>query len=142
MGIPHHRILALLCVALPAAGLVACGSTVSTAFKGEQHEVAQAIANLQTDAKNADEQRICTHDLAGARVASLNRASGGCKEAIKSQLTDVDNFNLTVQSIQVDTAHTPPTASASVTSTYSGKTRTSTLLLVKEAGTWKISGVQ
>ncbi|MGO8906987.1 MAG: hypothetical protein ACLQMH_15410 [Solirubrobacteraceae bacterium] len=142
MGIPRHRVLALLCVAVPAVGLTACGSTVSTAFKGEQHEVAQAVSNLQTDARNADEQKICTDDLARALVTSLGSASGGCKEAIKSQLTDVDSFDVTIHSIQVNTAHTPPTASASVTSTYSGKTRPSTLLLVKEAGKWKVSGVQ
>jgi hypothetical protein len=142
MGISRYRLVALLCLAVPVVGLTACGSTVSTAFKGEQHEVAQSVSNLQTDARNADEQKICTNDLASGLVTSLSRASGGCKQAIKNQLTDVDSFDVTIHSIQVNTAQVPPTASASVTSTYSGKTRPSTLLLVKEAGKWKVSGVQ
>ncbi len=141
MGIPLNRVLALLCVVLPAAGLAACGTT-STAFKGEQHEVAQVISILQTDARNADEQKVCTNDLAAALVRGLDSANGGCREAIKKQLSDVDSFNLTIHSVQVNAAQKKPTASAVVTSIYSGKTRASTLLLVKEAGKWKVSGVQ
>lgn len=140
MSIPLNRVLAVLCATLTAIGVSACGSTVSTAFKGEAHEVAQAVSNLQTDARNADEQKICANDLASTLVTRLNSARGGCREAIKSQLTDVDSFEANVQSIEVNAAARG--ASANVRSTYSGKSRPSTLLLVKEAGKWKISGVQ
>ena len=44
----------------------AAARTASNSFKGEEHEVAQTIANLQTDASAGDQQKICSNDLAGA----------------------------------------------------------------------------
>jgi hypothetical protein len=135
--------LALPCATLAALGLTACGnSSVSTAFKGEAHEVAQAVANFQTDARNGDEQKICARDLASAVVTRLGSASGGCRAAIKSQLAEADSYEATVQSVQVNAAGARRTASARVKSVHSGKTRPSTLTLVKEAGRWRISGAQ
>lgn len=143
MTIPVNRTVAVLCAALAAPGLAACGnSTVSTAFKGEDHEVAQAISNFQSDARNGNDQNVCANDLAGALVTRLSGASGGCKAVIKSQLAEVDGYEVTVQSVQVNSAGGRRTASARVGSLQSGKTRPSTLLLVKEGGKWRISGVQ
>ena len=121
--------------------MAACGNTVSAAFKGEEHEVAQAISNLQTDATAGNEQKLCANDLASAVVTQLN-AKGGCKQAIKNRLTDIDIFEVSVQSVQVKASGGRRTASASVRSIYSGKTRASTLSLVKEGGKWKILSVQ
>jgi hypothetical protein len=45
---------------------------------------------------------------------------------------------MTIKSIAVNANN----ASARVQSTYSGKNRTTTLLLVKEGSHWKVSGVQ
>src|SRR3981081_52465 len=86
-----RAVLAVACAALPALSLAACGKTVSTgAFKGEQREVAQAIANLQSDVTAGDAQKICSNDLAGARVARLNAAPGGCQRVVKDQLARED----------------------------------------------------
>src|SRR5271167_3069208 len=106
MTVPVKRTIALLCASLPGVGLTACANTasVSTVFKGEAHEVAQAISNLQVDATGANEQKICANDLASAVVARLSGAKGGCRQAIKSQLGEVDSFELSVQSIQVSAA--------------------------------------
>jgi hypothetical protein len=129
-------------VGLLAVGLTACGNTVSTAaFKGEQHEVAQALSNLQADVRAADEQKVCANDLAGPVVARLGRFRGGCKQAIKTQLSEIDNLDVTVQSVQVSGAGAKLQASATVKSHYSGKSRTRTLTLVKEGGKWKLSGL-
>jgi hypothetical protein len=140
MTVLLKRTLALLCVSLLGVGLAACGNTVSTSFKGESHDVAQTISNLQTDATAGNYQKICTNDLASAVVARLSSAAGGCKQAIKSQVAEVDNFEVKVQSVQVN-AH-GNRASAQVRSIYSGKTRAGTLLLVKDGGKWKVSGLQ
>jgi hypothetical protein len=59
---------------------------------------------------------------------------------VKDQLDEVDNFDLTVESVQVHTGGTQPTASARVRSTRDGKTSFATLYLVKEGGRWKVSG--
>jgi hypothetical protein len=69
-------------------------------------------------------------------LARLDAARGGCKEAIKSQLTEIDNPELSVKAVQISGT----SASAQVKSVFSGKSRTSTLALVKEGGRWKVSG--
>jgi hypothetical protein len=142
MTVPLKRMVALAGAALVAVGLPACASKVSTgAFKGEEREVAQTISNLQADVTAGDEQKICANDLASAVVTRLSTASGGCKQAIKAQLAEVDSFDVSIQSVQVSTVSARRVASAHVSSIYAGKTRHATLSLVKEGGRWKISGV-
>jgi hypothetical protein len=153
-----RRVPALLCWPLFAVGLTACGTAVSTsAFKGEQHEVAQTVANLQTDATAGEDKKICTNDLASAVVARLGGASR-CEAAIKSQLDQVDNLEVSVQSVTLGSPAKPrraskpggagkrrapslATASARVKSIHSGKHAESTVSLVKEDGKWKISAL-
>ncbi len=142
MTAPGKTAVTVLCASLLSVGLNACGSTVSTSnFKGEAHEVAQAISNLQSDATAHDEQKVCANDLAAAVVARLNGATGGCKQAIKNQLAEVDGFEVSVQSVELGGAPPRQTATARVKSIYAGKTRVGTLSLVKEGGKWKVSSV-
>lgn len=135
---PSKRAVALPSVALLALALGACGSTVSTSgFKGEQHEAVQAISNLQTDATAAEQKKICADDLSAATVTKLGGA-GGCETAIKNQLAEVDSLEVNIQSVKI----TGASASASVTSIYSGKKHLHSVSLVKEGGKWKVSGLQ
>jgi Putative lumazine-binding len=137
----RKRLLALLCVALSLAeGMAACGATgVSTSsFKGEAHAVAQAISDLQSDVTAGDQHKVCSGDLARAIVARLNAARGGCSEAIKHQLAEIDNPEVSVKTVQVSGT----SASASVKSVFSGKSRLATLTLVKEGGRWRILSLQ
>jgi hypothetical protein len=130
--------LAVLCAPLLALAVAACGSTVSTSsFKGEQHSVAQAISNLQADVRAGDQQKVCANDLAGPVVARLNATPGGCKQAIKGQLTQIDSFDVTVQSVQI----TGTSATARVKSTRRGKKHVYTVSLVREGTKWKILSV-
>lgn len=132
--------LALPCAAICALALAACGSTVSTtAFKGQQHEVAQTIANLQADATAGEQKKLCANDVAATIVTRLG-GSKGCERAIKNQLAEVDSLEVSVQSIQV--AGGGAAASAHVKSIHAGKTRAGTISLVKEGKAWKVSGVQ
>jgi hypothetical protein len=137
-----RRPLALLCWPVLAVGLAACGTpaTSTSAFKGERHEVAQTIADLQSDATAGEEKKICADDLASRVVARLGGAAG-CERAVKSQLGEVDNVEVGVQSVQLGAGRALHTASARVKSIHSGKSRESTVLLVKEDGKWKISGL-
>jgi len=133
------RRLALLCLPLSALVLAACGNTVSTsAFKGEQREVAQAISNLQADATAAEQNKICADELAGALVRRLGGIKG-CEAAIKSQLNEVDNLEASVESVEL--AADGISATAQVKSIREGKKATSSVLLVKERGKWRISGL-
>jgi copper chaperone CopZ len=143
MTLPLRRFGALLSALLLSLGVAACAKTVSTSsFKGEQQEVAKTISNLQSDVTAGEKKKICTQDLSSALVGKLSTASGGCEQAIKNQLSEVDGFELNVESITVNSTGTPPTATAHVQSVYSGKKRLSTLSLVKEGGKWKISGLE
>lgn len=133
-----RRPIALLCAPLLATGIAACGNTVSTSsFKGEQHAVAQTVSNLQSHATALEAKKICGEDLAAARVASLSRSTGGCKQAIESQLKQIDSFETTVESVKISGDR----ATAQVKSVHSGKKAIQTLTLVRESGRWKISGV-
>ena len=137
---PTKPLALLLAVPSLAIGIAACGKTTSVnKFSGEEHDVAQAIANLQSDARSAEQQKICSNDLASMVVARLNATPGGCKQALKSQLSQIDNFDVTVESVHV----TAPrhTATARVKSIYNGKNRIRTVSLVDEGGKWKILSV-
>lgn len=135
-----RRLLALLCLPLCPLALAACGpasATSTSAFSGVKHEVAQRIADFQSHASGAEEKKICSEDLAASIVARLG-GTHGCEEAIKRQLGQVDNLEVSIESIEV--AKTGTAASARVKSIYEGKARPSTLSLVKEAGKWKLAG--
>lgn len=133
-----RRPIALLCVPLLAVGIGACGTTTSTSsFKGEQHAVAQTVSNLQSHATALEQKKICGEDLAGATVARLDATPGGCKQAIETQLKEIDSFEVTVESVQIS----GDKATTRVKSVNSGKKSIQTLTLVKEGGKWKISGI-
>jgi hypothetical protein len=139
MPVSIKRALLLLCVPLLALGVSACASTSTlSSFKGEEHAVAQVIANLQTEATAGEAQKICSEELASTVTARLNSVPGGCKQALKSQLSQVDTQELTVEKVH---PHGSTSASAEVKSTYAGKIKITTLTLVKEDGVWKISSL-
>jgi copper chaperone CopZ len=136
---PSKRVASVVCAPLLALLVSACGASVSTGnFKGEEHEVAQAIANLQSDATAAEPAKICQNDLAASVVSRLGGRSA-CEKAIKNQLTEIDSLEASVQSIKID--HATNTATATVKSTYGGKNKLAPLLLVKEGGKWKVSSL-
>jgi hypothetical protein len=134
--------IALLCAALLASCLAACGaaSSVSTsAFKGEQQLIAKAIARLQSHATALEAKKICSEDLAAASVAKLNAAPGRCKQALESQLKQIDSFETNVESVTI--AAGGATATAHVKGVVGGKKAIQTVGLVKEDGKWKVSSV-
>jgi hypothetical protein len=137
---PTKPLALLLAASSLALGIAACGKTSSVnKFSGEEHDVAQAVANLQSDARSAEPQKLCSNDLAGAVVARLNATPGGCKQALKGQLSQIDNFDVTVESVHVSAPR--QTATARVKSIYNGKNRIRTVSLVFEGGKWKILSV-
>ena len=79
-----RRPLALICLPLLALALAACGTTTSTAsFKGAEHEVAQTIANLQSDITASEQKKICANDLAAA-VVTRSAAQSAAKRRSKT----------------------------------------------------------
>jgi Putative lumazine-binding len=132
------RPAALLCVPLLALGVTGCASSASSSsFKGEPHEVAQAVSSLQSEATAGEAKKICQSLLSSTVTARLNAVPGGCTQAVKGQLVEVDSPELTIQAVQLHGT----SANVTVKSTYAGKSRISMLSLVKEGGKWKISGL-
>jgi hypothetical protein len=129
-----------MCAPLLVLGIAACGSaSVSTAgFKGEQHEVAQTVANLQSDATAANEKKICANDLSASIVSRLG-GTKGCEEAIKNQLAEIDSLEVKVKSVKLGAGGV--TATVLVESKSSGKNGSRNVSLVKEGGKWKVSGL-
>src|SRR5579872_5595205 len=96
-----------------------CGSATSTAgFTGAEHDAAQAIANLQSAANAGEGDKICAQYLAHARVRELG-GKKGCETAIKHQLAQVDNLEVTIKSVKV--APDGRSATAQVRSVFYGK---------------------
>jgi hypothetical protein len=137
---PLPRIaIALAASALAAGGCAATKSTSAGNFQGEPHLVAQTIDNLSSAGSSHDTNKICSQLLAQALVTTLSRSPGGCQRAIGNQLDDTDNFDLTVVTGTVKITGT--SATAQVKDTQSGHTHYDTLKLVKESGSWKLSGL-
>ena len=132
--------LAICTLCLPAI-LAACGTAASTSKfpAGPQREAAERIAKFQAHVTAGEQKEICASDLAASIVSRLGGTSG-CEAAIKKQLTEVDNTELAIESVQAAKGAT--TATAKVESVYEGKKRLgSTINLVKERGKWKIASL-
>jgi hypothetical protein len=132
-----RRLLALASVLLCALGAAACGTTTSTTgFKGVEHEVAQTIADLQSDVAAGEQKKICERDLAAPVVTRLG-GQKACEAAVKNRVAEIDNTELQVESVKV----TGNTATAQVKSVYEGKKRIRTVTLAKEGSRWKITAI-
>lgn len=130
---------ALLAPALLAFALAGCGGAVSTgSLKGESKAVAERISDFQTDVTGTEEEKLCETDFARAVAQRLRTAGSDCQAALKKQLGAVDDFELSIESVTVD----GDAATARVKSTWSGKSRVTTMQFVKERGAWRISGLQ
>ena len=118
--------------------LAGCGSAVSTSgFSGAEHEVAQTIANLQTDATATNEKKICTEVLAASVVSSLG-GTQGCEAALKTQISEIDNLEADVKSVSIS----GDTATAEVVAIKEGHKHLETVVLVKEPKGWRISSLK
>jgi hypothetical protein len=138
-GATGKRLSAIVLAALSALALAACGTTVSTSgYKGEKEAVAKRVSEFQSDASASEEKKVCENDLAATVKARLQTAGNTCQSALKHQLSQIDTLELKIKSIAVQGNK----ASARVTSTWSGKTRESTLALVKEGSAWRIAALQ
>jgi hypothetical protein len=137
--LPTKQAALLALAPLLAAGVAACGSTVSTgSYKGASAAVAQRIGDFQTDVTAGEDKKLCNQDFAAAVHTRLQAAGGTCVQALKNQLGAIDNYELAVESIAVHGT----SATARVKSTWSGKQRTTTMRLVKEGGVWRIDTLQ
>jgi hypothetical protein len=129
-----RRLLALTCLPLCSLAIAACATTTSTAsFKGAEHEVAQTVADLQSDVTAGEEKKICGKDLAAAIVTRLG-GTKSCEKNVKDQVGEIDNTELQVESVKISGSN----STASVKSIYGGKKKLINVSLAKEGDRWKI----
>jgi hypothetical protein len=135
-----RRAASLLLASLLATGLAACASTVSTtSFTGAARAVAQRVSDYQSHVAAGEAKQVCQDDLSAALRARLGASGGSCTQAVKRQLVSVDDYEATV--VKNGIAIAGATATARVSSTWSGKARIVTLQLLKQAGSWRIAGL-
>lgn len=135
---PSRRLITAALLSVTA--LAGCGSVAtksSTTFTGEAASVQDTITSFQSAAQNRDNSKLCKQILAPALAAKLKDSGGGCTHVIGNQLNEVDNYNLTIESIAVKGT----TAQARVKSTSNGKDHFDTLLLTKVGSSWRLSGL-
>ena len=108
-----------------------CGeSDPATEFQGAEREVATAVEDLQTAAREGEERRICRQLLS----AELARAAGDCNRAVQQALDETDSSELTVEDVRVSGDR----ARARV-KTGTREEQTETYELVRENRRWRFS---
>jgi hypothetical protein len=132
----------VLPAALAATLLAGCGaSTTNNAedFQGDQKAVAQVIDDLEKASKgaNPDTKEICNTIFAKAVADKLRQGSDDCQDAVKRQLKDVSDSDITVKRIAVN----GNTAVATVVSSVNGDDATQTLNLSRDGQTWRIASL-
>jgi hypothetical protein len=130
-----RRLLPLAICCLLAASAAGCGTKTSAGnFRGEQAAVAKVVDDLSNASSRHDTSTICDSLLA----ADVAKRLGNCKTVIGHQLDNVDNFDVTVQSVAINGSR----AQARVKSTANGKSELDTLNLVKgRDGRWRIQSL-
>jgi hypothetical protein len=126
---------AVLALALGGCSLTQAKTTTPKASGGAK-AIGTVISNLSSDASGNNPSTICSQILASSLVAHLN-SIGSCKTIIGNQLNTAQEFTLTPTKYGVN----GNTATAIVKAIANGKNTLYTVTFVKQAGTWKISGL-
>jgi hypothetical protein len=131
-------LLRLLPILLVTA-LAGCAQqeTSVNSFKGSEKDVAQVIADLQSDAQGRKPEVICS-DVLSRALADKLKASGGndCTAEMEKIAGDADDYKLEVTDVAINGS----TATAKVESRKGGKTDAETTFsLVREDGDWRLN---
>src|ERR1700761_8104198 len=105
----RRRLTTLTAAGAVALLLGACGSTVATSkFSGAKRDVAETISNLQSDVTAGEHKKVCENDWAAKGVQGPG-GKKGCESAVKTQLSEIDSTELTIEGIELDAAGTGAT---------------------------------
>ena len=129
-----------LCV-LALSALAACGAEPRDSakeFKGDEQAVAAAVENLESAARDNDNELVCTKLFAQRLLATLEQRGTDCAEAVEDAFRDADAMEITVDEVTIS----GDSARARVTSGRGGSKKTDTLGLERVGAAWRISSLQ
>jgi hypothetical protein len=121
---------AALVLTLALAGCSTAGSS-SSKFSGAQGDVAKVVSDLAQAGQRKDAQKICTQIIAQSLVRQIGAAGTTCQAEMKKAIDDADDFDLTVQRVNVH-------GSQATAVVKRGKTGpTATFKFVRQQGSWR-----
>jgi hypothetical protein len=127
-------ILGGVCVALALSGCSLAKSSASTSgFTGQQALIAATLNTLASDSSSANGADICANVFAAPVRARLDKI-GKCATIVDAQLKTIDDFKLTVKTIQVSGS----SATARVQTVHNGKKVIQTVSLTHESAGWRV----
>ena len=129
----------LLAVPLVLAALAAgCtgGSSSASNFEGEEKQVADVVEKLQTAGETGDAKAICDEVLAKELRDQIEAAGSNCEQELEKAISDADDFELDVESVQVD----GDTATAKVKG-GEGEDGVRDFEFVREGGDWRATSL-
>jgi hypothetical protein len=131
------RLLRLLPIALVLA-LAGCTQQQSSTndFKGSEKDVAQVIADLQSDAQGRKPGDICSNLLSRELADKLKSAGNDCTAEMEKIASDADDYRMEVTDVSISGS----TATAKVKLRRGDdKDAETTYSLVREDGDWRLS---
>ncbi len=125
---------ACVAVALGGCSLTPSKTASSSGFTGQAAQVATTLNLLASDAGSAGGADICKNVFAKPLLAKIDKL-GDCAKIINNQLKTVDDFTLTIKTINV----VGSTATARVQTIRYGKKVIQTVRLQHESAGWRIA---
>jgi hypothetical protein len=133
----HPAALVVLVLATLLAGCASGAGSNDSAedFRGDQRAVATTVEDLESAAKDGDENRIC-RDLLAAALARRLAAQGGCAAAVDKAIKNSDNFLLDVESVRI--AGNRATARVKTETGDRDRFGTLTLTRIRPSAGWRV----
>jgi hypothetical protein len=125
-----------LVVATLAAGCTAQNSS-SGDFEGAQQDVADVIDRLGSAGETGDGAEICGELLAKPLADRMAAGGSTCAQQLEDALGDADDFDLSVESVEVDGTR----ATARVTGADGERDRAYTFELERTGDDWRITSL-
>jgi ABC-type oligopeptide transport system substrate-binding subunit len=129
-----RRAALVLVLASALAGCTQSGGTTTSGFKGEERNVADAIADFSTAAGKKEESKACTESLSKGLVERIAEGGKSCPSELGKAFDDADASALKIDDVTV----TGTTATADVFVDDRDKEIHRTFKLVDEDGDWRI----
>jgi hypothetical protein len=126
--------LALVLASLLAGCTQAGGGTSTSDFKGDERDVADAVADFSTSAAQKKESKACAESLSKALADKIAEGGKSCPSELGKAFDDADAGGMEIDDVTI----TGTSATAVVSIDDREQTVKSTFKLIDEDGDWRI----